>query len=101
MLPSEQRFEPEQAAVLQIDERLIMHHQFVAIDSVPEIVLEMNAFQEPHSQFFCKYSYADGLFLGIVHGDVRVTQYLFGGVVFGVAGGYADIYRYRDAVTAQ
>src|SRR5436190_11468569 len=66
-----------------------------------KVHFETYLFEETVTKFLREYRETIAFFLRVVHRDIGVAKYLFGRVIFGVAGSDADVHVARDIVAAQ
>src|SRR5690606_38426005 len=99
--PPQQRLEPDQAAVREGNDRLIMKRQLVTVDGIAKVHLEPDPFQEAFAELLCKYRQPVAFLLGEMHRDIRVAQDLLRRVIFHIARGYSDVDVDGDVVPAE
>ncbi len=82
MVPAHQRLDTEQLAVRQVDDRLELEEELVALERAADVLLEPQALAQflLHLRLEHDEAALAGR-LGVVHGNVGVSQQLLGVVV--------------------
>ena len=99
MLPAHQRLLGDQAAGVEVDDRLEVQRELLALDREPQLLLQTMALEHrgAHARVeHLELALARGL--GLVHGHVGVADELLGRKLAAVAGGDADADVDRNAL---
>nr|WP_035992537.1 archaeosortase/exosortase family protein [Leptolyngbya sp. KIOST-1] len=84
VLPAHQGFEPTDAVALDVDNRLVVDHQFFVDQGVAQVLLQLQALQGIDMHGFVEQGVlVSALTFGPVQGDIGIAENLGGGLVGG------------------